>query len=199
MGEAGGLEMGSDEAAQRPAPARHERHPRRRDGITIRRYFRRRPLSGSGMRRRREIGGFSPRSHLIPLSRRAPRERNLSRSADPLLGGKPLRTLTDRRLLRSGPECGRVVHMLEVTVARLRSRLASILEAARAGEEIVIRRHGTRVAVLKGIDARGSAARRSLGEPSKLPTRLDTGPVEPVRIRGRLLRSPAQDLVEERD
>lgn len=91
--------------------------------------------------------------------------------------------------------------MIEVTIARLRSKLASILEAVRGGERVVIRRHGTRVAVLTGLSpATGEgAARHVLAGPSKLPRMLDTGPVEPVRIRGRLRRSPSQELSQERD
>lgn len=89
--------------------------------------------------------------------------------------------------------------MLEVTIAKLRSRLASILDAARAGEDIVIRRHGARIAILRGLESRGTDARRAVGGPSKLPRVLDTGPVEPVRVRGRLRRSPARELSEERD
>lgn len=102
-------------------------------------------------------------------------------------------------VLRQGAGCSTVVHMLEVTIARLRSRLASILDAARAGEEIVIRRHGTRVAILTGLQTHGTASKRALGEPSKLPRVLDTGPVEPVRVRGKLRLSPAQELSEERE
>jgi len=91
--------------------------------------------------------------------------------------------------------------MIEISVARLRSRLASILEAARGGEPIVIRRHGARVAVLTGLGARArrEASLRAIGGPSKLPRVHDTGPVEPVKVRGRLKRSPSQELSEERD
>ena len=91
--------------------------------------------------------------------------------------------------------------MIEVTVARLRSRLASILETVRGGEPVIIRRHGTRVAVLTGlgVQARREASRRSLGGPSKLPLVQDTGAVKPVKILGRLKRSPSEELSLERD
>ena len=91
--------------------------------------------------------------------------------------------------------------MIEVTVARLRSRLASILEAARGGESVIIRRHGARVAVLTGLgdQARREATRSALGGPSKLPLVRDTGPVEPVKIRGSLKDSPSQELSQERN
>lgn len=91
--------------------------------------------------------------------------------------------------------------MIEITVARLRSRLAAILETARGGEPVVIRRHGARVAVLMGLGARArrEAALRAIGGPSKLPRVHDTGRVEPVKIRGRLQRSPGQELSEERE
>ena len=91
--------------------------------------------------------------------------------------------------------------MIEVTVARLRSRLASILETARGGETVVIRRHGARVAVLTGLgaSARREASLRAIGGPSKLPRAHDTGRVVPVRVRDRLKRSPSQELSEERD
>jgi antitoxin (DNA-binding transcriptional repressor) of toxin-antitoxin stability system len=91
--------------------------------------------------------------------------------------------------------------MIEVTVARLRSRLASILETARGGEAVIIRRHGVRVAVLTGLgaEARREASRRAIGGPSKLPRVRDTGPVKPVKIRGRLKRSPSEELSEERE
>jgi len=103
--------------------------------------------------------------------------------------------------LTSEIKCSKYVHMIEVTVARLRSRLASILEVVREGEPVVIRRHGTRVAVLTRVETgpRRQASRRILGGPSKLPSRLDTGPVNPIRIHGRLRRSPSQELSEERD
>ena len=91
--------------------------------------------------------------------------------------------------------------MIEVTVARLRSRLASILETARGGEPVVIRRHGARVAVLTGLGARAKreSALRAIGGPSKLPRVQDTGRVLPVKGRGRLTRSPSQELSAERD
>jgi prevent-host-death family protein len=91
--------------------------------------------------------------------------------------------------------------MIEVSVARLRSRLAFILETARGGEPVIICRHGTRVAVLTGLgaQARREASRHALGGPTKFPRVQDTGPVRPVKIRGRLNRSPSQELSEERD
>ncbi|GEM_PF-5349616 len=91
--------------------------------------------------------------------------------------------------------------MLEISSARLRSQLAAVLEAASNGEQVVIRRHGTRVAVLLGLGpkARGAASRQALAGPSKLPRVQDTGPVRPVRIRGRLRRSPSEELCRERD
>jgi prevent-host-death family protein len=91
--------------------------------------------------------------------------------------------------------------MIEISVARLRSRLASILEIVRDGESVVIRRHGTRVALLSRMEAgpRREVSRRHLGGPSKLPSRLDTGSVDPIRIHGRLKRSPSQELAEERE
>jgi antitoxin (DNA-binding transcriptional repressor) of toxin-antitoxin stability system len=91
--------------------------------------------------------------------------------------------------------------MLEVTVARLRSSLAFILEVARAGEPVVIRRHGARIAILTGLDAqdRREASRRALGGPSKLPVVQDTGAVRPVKVRGRMRRSPSEELSQERD
>ncbi|HXG62027.1 MAG TPA: type II toxin-antitoxin system prevent-host-death family antitoxin [Planctomycetota bacterium] len=93
--------------------------------------------------------------------------------------------------------------MIEVSVARLRSRLASLLEIARGGEPIVIRRHGARIAVLTGLrpgrDAARAASLRAMGGPSKLPRTLDTGPVEPVKLRIRPRRAPSLELSEERE
>jgi prevent-host-death family protein len=91
--------------------------------------------------------------------------------------------------------------MIEVTVARLRSKLASILETARGGEPVVIRRHGARVAVLTGLGAQAKreSSLRAIGGPSKLPRVQDTGRVQPVKIRGRLASSPSQELSVERE
>ena len=91
--------------------------------------------------------------------------------------------------------------MLEVSIARLRSRLAAILEAVRAGEPVVIRRHGTRIALLTGWKPaeRRASTRQALRGSSKLPRIKDTGPVIPVKLRRRLKRAPSDELSEERE
>ncbi len=66
---------------------------------------------------------------------------------------------------------------------------------------MIIRRHGARVAVLTGLGARArrEASRRAIGGPSTLPRLQDTGPVKPVKIHGRLRRSPSEELSDERE
>jgi antitoxin (DNA-binding transcriptional repressor) of toxin-antitoxin stability system len=90
--------------------------------------------------------------------------------------------------------------MIEVTIARLRANLASILGVVRAGRPVLIRRNRIRIAVLAGTEAEARrAARVAAGGASKLPTRTETGPVVPVRIRGKLRRAPSRERSDERE